>query len=82
MLNNHNAYKYETPYKGPFLIMRCWTNGMVRIQYGPIQVRHNIHWIKPYKSDTSVEYINPKNMCDDVDKYMVVLQLIGASCSS
>ena len=23
ILKNHSAYKYETPYKGPFLIARC-----------------------------------------------------------
>ena len=67
MLNNHAAYKYETLYKGQFLIMRCWTNGNVTIQYGLIQIRHNIRQIKPYISYTNVEDINPKNMCDNVN---------------
>ena len=39
MFDNHAAYKYETPYKGPFLMTRCWTDGAVPIQYGPIQSR-------------------------------------------
>ena len=65
MLNNNAAYKYETPYKGPFVITQCWTNGTVTIQYGPIQTKHNILRIKPYKFDTNVEDINTKNMCDD-----------------
>ena len=67
MLNNHAAYKYEAIYKGPFVITRCLTNGMVNIQYGPVQFRHNICRIKPHKFDTNVEDINPENMCDDVN---------------
>ena len=67
MLNSHNIYKYETPYKGPFVIMRCWTNGTVTLQYGPTKIRYIIRWINPYKSDTNVEYINPQNMYEDVN---------------
>ena len=43
--NNHTAYKYETPYKGPFVITQCFTNGMVMLQYGAIQITYNMHWI-------------------------------------
>ena len=25
MLTKHTAYKYETPYKGPFVITQCFT---------------------------------------------------------
>ena len=32
MLTNHTAYKYETPYKGPFVITQCFTNGTVHLQ--------------------------------------------------
>ena len=67
MLNNHAAYKYKTPYKGPFFITRCWANGAIRIQYDLIQIRHNIRRIEPYKYDTNVEDIKPKNMCDYVN---------------
>ena len=66
MISNHAAQKYETPYKGPFLITRCFTNGTVNIQYGPTKIRYNIRRINTYKSDTKVEDINPENMCDDV----------------
>ena len=66
ILYNRSTYKYEILYKGPFVITRCWTNVTVIIQYDRIQIRHNIHRIKPYKSDKNVEYINPRNMCDDV----------------
>ena len=31
MLNNNAAYKYETPYKGPFVIKQCHTNGTVTL---------------------------------------------------
>ena len=57
----------ETPYKGPFAIKPCCTNGMFTLQCGPIQVWHIICLIKPYKSGTKVEDINPENMCDDVN---------------
>ena len=57
----------ETPYKGPFAIKPCWTNGTVTLQCGPTQMRHNIHRIKPYKSGAKVGDINPENMCDDVN---------------
>ena len=67
MINNRAAYRYETQYKGLFMITWCWNNGTVIIKYGPIQIRHNISQINPYKSDTKVEDINPKNMCDNVN---------------
>ena len=66
ILNNHAVYKYETPFKGSFTITPCFTNGTVNLQYDPTKIRHNIHWIKPYKSDTNVEDINLKHLCDDV----------------
>ena len=65
MLTNHTVYKYETPYKGPFVITRCFTNGTVNLQYSPTKIRHHIHWINPYKSYTKVENISSKNMSDD-----------------
>ena len=67
MLNNHAAYKYEIPYKGPFVITQCWTNGKVSLQCGAMQIRYNIRRIKPYKSDTKVEDINPENMCGNAN---------------
>ena len=67
MINNHAAYKYKTPYKGTFVIKRCFTNGMVKLQYGATEIRYNIRRIKPYKYDTNVEYINPENMYDNVN---------------
>ena len=35
ILNNHALQKHETPYNGPFVITRCFTNGTVNLQYGP-----------------------------------------------
>ena len=66
MITNNTAYKYETPYKVPFLIKKCWTNGTVSLQCGAIKNMYNIYHINPYKSDTNVQDINPKNMCDNV----------------
>ena len=67
MLLNHTTYKYETPYKGPFIIAQCFTNGKVMLQYGAINISYNIRCIKPYKHDTKVEGLNPKNMDDAVN---------------
>ena len=55
MLTNHTAYKYETPYKGLFVIRRCFTNGTVSLQCGTTQNTNNIRPTKPYKSDTKFE---------------------------
>ena len=67
MINNSAVYKYETPYKGPFLIKQRCTNGMVALKCGVIKIRHNIRCIKPYKYDTNVEDINLENMYDCVN---------------
>ena len=55
MITYHTSYKYETPYKGPFLITQFFTNGTVNLQYGPTKSRHNIRNINPYTLDTIVE---------------------------
>ena len=44
--------------------MQCFTNGMAELQCGAIEITYNIRRIKSYTSDTNVEDINPKNMCD------------------
>ena len=49
MLANHTAYKYETPYKVPFVITKCLTNGTVNLRRDAIQINYNIRRIKPYK---------------------------------
>ena len=66
MLNNYTAYKYETPYKGPFVITQCFANGTVMLQCGAIKITYNIRRIKPYKSGTKVEDSNSINMYDAV----------------
>ena len=67
MLTNHTVYKYETPYRGPFVMTQCFTNGTVMLQYGVTQNQYNIRRIKPYKSDAKVEYPNSINMYDYVN---------------
>ena len=49
------------------MIAQFFTNGTVTSQYSVIEIKHNIHFTKPYKSDANVEGINYKNMCDDVN---------------
>ena len=67
MLTNHTAYKYQTPYTGPFVITQCFTNGMVKLQYGATKNTYNICRIKPYKWDTKFEGSNSINMSDGVN---------------
>ena len=64
MLTYHTAYKYETPYRGPFVITQCFTNGTVNLQYGVIQIKYNIRRINPYRLDTKVEDYNSIHMYD------------------
>ena len=61
MIDNHAAYKYETPYKGSFVIMKCCTHGTVALQCFAIKIRYNICPIKPHTSDTNVDYLNVEN---------------------
>ena len=53
--------------KGQFVMKKCWTNGTVILHYDEVKIRHNIRHINPYKSNTNVEDINPKIICDDVN---------------
>ena len=62
MLTNNYAYKYETPYDGPFGITQCWRKGTIKLQYGAKNIRHNVRHINPYTSDTNVEDNNNENM--------------------
>ena len=67
MLTKRTAYKYETPHKGPFVITKCFTNGMIDLQYDVIRIKYNIRHIKPYKSDTKIEYFSSINMYEAVN---------------
>ena len=51
---NMSAYKYKTPFKGPYEIVQTWTNGIVTLRMGAVTTRINIRHIKPY-NDTYVE---------------------------
>ena len=73
MLTNHSAYKYETPYKGTFLITQCFTNVTVMLQYVPTKIKYNIRRIKPYKSDTKVQDSDSINMSDYVSILLPVM---------
>ena len=67
MLNNHTEYKYETPYKGPFVIIHCFISGTVMLKCVVIKIMYNIRHIKPYKYDTKFEDYNSINMYDAVN---------------
>ena len=64
-------------YNGPFDINQCCTNITVTLKCGEIQIRYNVHRIKPYKSDTNFEVIIYENLYDDVllkySSYVILL---------
>ena len=61
MINNNAAFKYYMLYKGPFGITQYRTNITVILQCGVVNIRYNIHHIKPCKSDIKVENIIDEN---------------------
>ena len=50
MVRINQAYKYKTPFQGPYEIFQIWTNRTVTIQTGAFADRLNIRRIKPYNS--------------------------------
>ena len=50
MLRKNQAYKYKTPFQGPYEIVKTWMNGTVTVQTGAVTSRLNIRRIKPYNS--------------------------------
>ena len=66
MLTNNDALEYETIYNIKCYITKCWTNGTVTLQCVATKIRHNIHIIETYKSNTKVEDIISENLCDEV----------------
>ena len=57
MLNNNATFKHENPYFRPFEIIKCWINGMIKLQYDVIKIRYVRHTVTPYTSNAHVEYI-------------------------
>ena len=49
-INNNTAFKYKTPFKGPYEIDQTWTSGTVTIQTRAVASRMNIRHIKPYNN--------------------------------
>ena len=48
MVRTNQAYKYKTPFQGPYEIVQKWTNGTVTKRTSAVTARINIHRIKPY----------------------------------
>ena len=49
-VRRNQAYKYETPFQGPYKIVQMWTNRTVTIRKGAVISRLNIGHIKTYNS--------------------------------
>ena len=72
MLTKYTAYKYETPYKGPFAMTRCFTNVTVSLKIVTTEIRYNIIRIKPYKFDNKVDDFTSK-ICLIMSAYNIQL---------
>ena len=85
MLTNHTVYKYETPYKGPFLITHYFTNVTVNLQCGAVQIKYNTSRINPYKSDIKVDdYSQKTSLTRSAYElpviYFCLKPMLGANC--
>ena len=55
MLVNNAVFKYETPYKGPFLMINCWTYYAASLKWGVVKIGiiyialNHIHLIQKLK---------------------------------
>ena len=47
MLKNKAAYKYKTPFRGPYEMFQTWKNVTVTLQMGAVTTRINTHRINP-----------------------------------
>ena len=45
-----SEYKYETPFRGMYIIVQTWKNGTVTLRMGAVTTRINIDNIKPYNT--------------------------------
>ena len=68
MLNNTTAYKYKTPFKGPFVITQCWNNGTVTLQYGTTNIRYNIRRLSHTNLIQTLKILTPK-ICMTMSTY-------------
>ena len=46
MMDSKSAFKYRTPFKGPYEIFQTWKNGSVTLRTGAVTTRLNIICIK------------------------------------
>ena len=49
IIQSKRAFKYETPFRGPYEHFQMWTNVTVTLRTGAVTTGVNIHQIKPYK---------------------------------
>ena len=72
MLNYIAAYKYKTPYKGPFFIMQCFDQCHGHITIWCDKKLSIIYIAISHKLDTKVEYYNSTNMYDAVNIWITI----------
>ena len=48
--------KYETPYQGPFDILKVYDNGTVRLKVGAVEDTYNIRHLTPYNTADALDH--------------------------
>ena len=62
LLRRGNENKYESPFKGPFKILKIFNNGTVCLMVNSVEDTYNICRITPYSATESSNYGGEYNM--------------------
>ena len=62
LLARGNENKYESPYQGPFEVLKVNDNGTVRLTVNAVTDSYNIRRIIPYRSENDINHGGECNM--------------------
>ena len=62
LLKRGNENKYESPYQGPFEILKVNDNGTVRLTVNSVTDTYNIRRLVPYLSENDIDHGGECNM--------------------
>jgi hypothetical protein len=62
LLRRGSENKYESPYAGPFEILKVNDNGTVRLMVNSVEDSYNIRRLEPYHSETDPNHGGECNM--------------------
>ena len=62
LLRRGTENKYESPYQGPFNILKVNDNGTVRLMVKSVEDTYNVRRLVPYHSETGIDHGGECNM--------------------